>query len=259
MSKKKAKAPEPAGESAPMWIVSFADLVTLLMSFFVVLYALKQGGAAQQAATAAAIAVQFGADAPPADATDAVSLEMDRRMGRPLPPMTHDRGRDDNPPKGAEGRDPQVTKIRDGKEITSGATIEFAQGSAQVSPEADKVASQIAELVRGQLNILLIKGHISADEAALRPDDPNGMILSMQRAEAVADKLAADGIDRRILRPVACGPFEPLKTATYTSETQAANRRAEVFSTEATEAEYAPVLTVPAAPATASAPATAPN
>ena len=42
-----------------MWIVSFADLVTLMMSFFVVLYALKQGGEKQQMDTMAAIKATF--------------------------------------------------------------------------------------------------------------------------------------------------------------------------------------------------------
>ena len=49
--KKKAAAAEPAGESAPMWIVSFADLVTLMMSFFVVLYAMETGAAASSRST----------------------------------------------------------------------------------------------------------------------------------------------------------------------------------------------------------------
>ena len=45
---KRKKAEEPAGESAPMWIVSFADLVTLLMSFFVILSVKPEGTATVQ-------------------------------------------------------------------------------------------------------------------------------------------------------------------------------------------------------------------
>src|SRR4029079_19333805 len=45
---KKHKPEEPAGESAPMWIVSFADLVTLLMSFFVILSVKPEGTATVQ-------------------------------------------------------------------------------------------------------------------------------------------------------------------------------------------------------------------
>jgi chemotaxis protein MotB len=37
MSEKKAPPPEESGEKVPLWIISFADMITLLMSFFVML------------------------------------------------------------------------------------------------------------------------------------------------------------------------------------------------------------------------------
>src|SRR5262245_60042506 len=39
MSKKK-KAPPPAQEGAPEWMVSYADMITIMMAFFVVMYAM---------------------------------------------------------------------------------------------------------------------------------------------------------------------------------------------------------------------------
>lgn len=262
---KKAKPPEPAGESAPMWIVSFADLVTLLMSFFVVLYALKQGGTGQQQELAAAIKKQFGY-VPPEDSDDPVDMIINQKLGRPLPPMQHLKGRDENPPKGADGRDPEVTKIRDGKEITSGAAMTFKAGDATITPESERVIRKIADIVRGHTNILMIKGHVSADELSLHPDDANGISLSTQRSLAVGDMLVKLGIDRRVIRPVACGPFEPLRSQSYTPEALAANRRVEIYSTEATETQYFPAATVPATETAAppdagpaSAPATQPS
>ena len=80
---KKAKAPEPAGESAPMWIVSFADLVTLMMSFFVVLYAMKQGGEKQQMDTMAAIKATFDpAYEPPQDANPDAVMEIQLKLAQ---------------------------------------------------------------------------------------------------------------------------------------------------------------------------------
>src|SRR3954469_22858736 len=84
---KKAKAPEPAGESAPMWIVSFADLVTLMMSFFVVLYALKEGGQKQQMEVSAAIRATFDPHyVPPEDSPIEWQQAIRRFQGRPGPP-----------------------------------------------------------------------------------------------------------------------------------------------------------------------------
>lgn len=245
MSKKKAAAPEPAGESAPMWIVSFADLVTLMMSFFVVLYALKQGGPEQQLNTAAAIAAQFGAE-PPLDATDDYAMAIRHFRGIPVPTREKQMGHADVPADSPEGPDTKVTNIRDGKEITSGGSILFDSGSAALTPGAKGIVRKVADLVRGKTNILMIKGHVSADEIALRPDDLQGWTLSYQRAITVADELARLGIDRRLLRPVPCGANEPLKAQVYDTENLKLNRRAVIYSTESTLSDYFPATYVPA-------------
>ena len=72
------------------------------------------------------------------------------------------------------------------------------------------------------------------------------MGLSYQRACLVAEELVKLGIDRRVLRPVACGPFEPIKTGIYDTAGLRINRRAEVFTTDYTAADYSPISTVPA-------------
>jgi chemotaxis protein MotB len=255
MAKKKAAAPEPAGESAPMWIVSFADLVTLMMSFFVVLYALKQGGPEQQLERTAAIMAQFGND-PPVDANDDLSMAIKRYRGIPVPTRDKAMGHSDSAADGPEGPDPKVTNIRDGKEITSGGSILFDSGSTAITPDAKLVIEKLADLLRGKTNILMIKGHVSADEIALRPSDPQGWTLSYMRATTVADELTKLGIDRRLLRPVPCGANEPLKAQVYDAETLKQNRRAVIYSTESTLSDYFPSSYVPATESATSEPAT---
>ncbi len=49
-----------------------------------------------------------------------------------------------------------------------------------------------------------------------------------------------------MLRPVACGPFEPLKTGSYDAETLRRNRRVEIFTTDYTASDYFPTSTVQA-------------
>jgi chemotaxis protein MotB len=241
--KKKAAAPEPAGESAPMWIVSFADLVTLMMSFFVVLYALKQGGTKQQLETTAQIKTKFGWTADPLsdDPLDRVGR---RIQGIPEPVYDRNPGNTSTPADGADGSNPHVTTIRAGKEMVTGGKLTFDSGQSVLSADAKGTLAQIAQKIRGLSNVLMIKGHVSADELSLIPDDPNGMGLSFRRASVVADELARLGIDRRVLRPVACGSFEPVKTGAYDPATQRLNRRAEVFTTDYTASDYFPEHTV---------------
>ncbi len=256
--KKKAAAPEPAGESAPMWIVSFADLVTLMMSFFVVLYALKQGGEKRQLETAADIRAMFDPGyIPPADSTSEFDQLVRMRHGlAPGPNYVNNGGHALKPTDGATGVDQTVTAIRPGKQIVTGTRITFELNSTALDPGDLDAIRQIADKIRGLNNILFVKGHISPDELPLRPDDPQGMGLSYLRANCVIEEFARQGIDRKVLRPLACGPYEPLKTAAYDPATIKLNRRVEVFTTENTASDYIPINTVPATEKPAPAPAT---
>src|SRR6478609_5849803 len=102
-AQKKAKAPEPAGESAPMWIVSFADLVTLLMSFFVVLYALKEGGEKRQMEVAAAIKATFDPSyIPSPDSPSEWDQAIRRAHGLPGPPFANMGGNATSPTNGSK-------------------------------------------------------------------------------------------------------------------------------------------------------------
>ncbi|MGN6368365.1 MAG: OmpA/MotB family protein [Phycisphaerae bacterium] len=251
--KKKAAAPEPAGESAPMWIVSFADLVTLMMSFFVVLYALKQGGEKQQMDTMAAIKATFDPSyEPPSDANPEFLQAYKRYKGIPGPPVDTLQGASQKTSKGADGANLEVQTIRMGKDNVTGGKIIFDAGQTKLSPEAIDTIHQIADRVRGLNLVLMVKGHVSADELSLRPDDPQGLSLSYQRAMAVIRELTKDEIDQRTMRPVACGAFEPLRTGVYDAASLRENRRVEVFTTEATASDFAPTPTVsPDQPATA--------
>ncbi len=66
---------------------------------------------------------------------------------------------------------------------------------------------QLFEKVQGLNNVLMIKGHVSADEIALRGRMTTmAWRLSYQRALVVVDELEKLGIDRRVaaggVRPV---------------------------------------------------------
>ena len=245
--KKREAAPEPAGESAPMWIVSFADLVTLMMSFFVVLYALKQGGEKRQLETAAAIKATFDPGyTPPIDSTSEFDQALRRYKGLPGPAYLNNGGHAPKPTDGAAGLDQSVTAIRPGRQIVTGTRISFELNSAALDTTDLDAIGQIADKVRGLNNVMFVKGHVSADEIALRPDDPEGMSLSYQRANHVIDEFVKLGIDRRVLRPLVCGPYEPLKTGAYDPAALKENRRVEIFTTENTASDFTPIRTVPA-------------
>lgn len=243
------------GHSAPMWIVSFADLVTLLLSFFVIVSAGNPKDVAYDpefAEIVAAIKKAFKY-VPPSHSNDPV----DKILLQKLKSLRHlnlknkggskgKKGEASQQIEGLSGKDDMVRTIRTGSKITIGGNVFFDRLSAELTPEAIRVIRHIADQIRGHTNVFLIKGHTSKDEEyALKDKDVD---LSYQRAKAVMNKLIEFGIDPKALRIQACRDYEPLKKGAYSELEKAKNRRAEVIATEALIVEFEENKELPSTP-----------
>jgi outer membrane protein OmpA-like peptidoglycan-associated protein len=132
---------------------------------------------------------------------------------------------------GAVGTDPEVTTIRPGQQALVGGRLTFAEGSAALSPEVVAQVRQIAALIRGHRNIVLVKGHASLDDHPDTATAEERMDLSLRRAQAVADILMGQGVSPDILRVQGCSTYEPVIQRAYTASSQIVNRRVEVEAT----------------------------
>jgi flagellar motor protein MotB len=221
------------------WIVSFADLMCLMMSFFVIMAA----GNPQDAKIdpefkeiIAAVKQAFNY-LPPADSSDPVDLQilmnqLKSQKGRGGAGKKGDAYQDT---EGAVGRHDQVQTIRVGTQTTIGTQIPFDYVSTGLTEEAVVMLTQIAQQMKGHTNIFVIKGHTSADEEHSLVE--SGRDLGYERARAVAEKLRALGLGKQSLRVQSCRDYEPLKQGAYTDAEQATNRRAEIIATESLVSE----------------------
>jgi outer membrane protein OmpA-like peptidoglycan-associated protein len=101
--------------------------------------------------------------------------------------------------------------------------IEFDFDSAEVRASAEPTLAEIAKLLTADPKLsILVVGHTDTAGAF----DYNRK-LSQRRAEAVVDRLAALGVDRKRLFPVGVGFASPVATNT-TDEGRAKNRRVEL-------------------------------
>jgi outer membrane protein OmpA-like peptidoglycan-associated protein len=64
------------------------------------------------------------------------------------------------------------------------------------------------------------------------------MLLSVQRAQAVADYLVSQGVSPDTMRVIGCSTFEPVNQRAYSADRQAANRRVEIEVTEKLVEEF---------------------
>jgi flagellar motor protein MotB len=226
-------------EECPEWIFTFADLVMLMMGFFVILWVLKptspqkptpQNAIAQTdewLETVGEIRGGFGWEPNPKspDAVDQAVIRKRARNGAGL------KGRMERETKGAEGTDPEVTSIRQGSQATVGGKLLFDRASAALSAPIKQALDQIAVQIRGHRNIVLIKGHAAPDDYPEGTSAEAKMDLSLRRAQAVADYLTRAGVEPEILRVQGCSTFEPVAQRAYTSDAQSLNRRVEVEAT----------------------------
>jgi len=238
MANKTCRCKKAECEECPEWIFTFADLVMLMMGFFVILWVLKPNpkeNAANPAsnddwiAVAASVREAFGY-LPDPHSKDPVDLHMLLKKMHTINPVKGptpgSRARVEE--QGAHGTDPEVQTIREGKHATVGGRLLFDRGSAELTPETRKGLDQIAEKIKGHYNIVMVKGHAGGDDLPDGASPQQSMELSLHRAQAAADYLTSKGVDPQVLRVQGCSTFEPVNERAYTPEAQAANRRVEI-------------------------------
>lgn len=258
-------------EECPEWIFTFADLVMLMMGFFVILWVLKPNptneGAAQAAdeewmKVVAAIREAFG-HIPESQSKDPIDLYMLKQRLKNMKPAIGpgEGGQTMNKAQGAQGTDPEVTSIRKGKQSAIGGRLLFDAADARLTPESTNMLDQIARQIRGHRQIVMIKGHASLDDYGDAATPEKLMDISIRRAQAVADYLTTHNVEPDILRVQGCSTFEPVAQHRFTANSQANNRRVEVEVTSTLVSDLqdkrdkAPELAPDDNPAPANAPA----
>jgi flagellar motor protein MotB len=239
---------EEGHEGAPEWLISFADNVTLMMGFFVILLAIsmsKPAGATASSSSPskndpstemldAAIAIREAFHNP-------VDINSPNPNELPMVRRILERSREGFSIKeGLAGNKHDVQSLRPSQYARPCAMVSFEPNSAVISPEARRTLANAVGPFKGVRTILEIRGHVSAAEAADGVDQ--GMKLSFDRALAAAHELAANGLDWRQLRIVSCSDNDRIEPLAYDAADHKKNERAEIYPTN----EVTPDYTAPA-------------
>lgn len=234
---------EEGHEGAPEWLISFADNVTLMMGFFVILLALNMKPAASGSGTSEG-ASSGGAESVSPELLDwaigvraAFNNPVDVNSTDPRDQLLVQRlmvraGRGQAAEPGPKGKFEETQTIRPSDYIGAGGVVTFEPGSGALAAEARAAAEDIARNLRGFSSVIELRGHTSAAEAHELADGGAG--LSFARAQAVAEILTAEGLSWRRLRLIACGTAEPLTAPAYDDPSHRSNQRVEVIVTDRT-------------------------
>lgn len=237
--KSKCKCPE----GVPEWIVTYGDMMSLLLCFFILLASLselKKDEEFQEVVRAVQEAFGYtgGAGFVPTQESPTTSI-LKRIDAINLHREKNNRiSRADDP--GVSGKQTTVKKVREGLQFTIGGRVTFEPGSARLMDQTKAQLDKVVEVIRGQNNKVEIRGHCSNDDLPAGATAAAYWQLSYQRALAVEQYLTdpARGIDPRRLRVVACSNYEPLAQRVYDPAQVAVNRRVEVIATEALVADF---------------------
>lgn len=237
--KKRQEEPEKP-QNQERWLLTYADMITLLMTFFVVMYALSKietnkfsalAESLQEAFNMPGIQLESGQGGHSQSPTDALL--------RP-PPGTG------LSPRPSSIRDPFIERARStlATEIKTGAVrmnteargvvlalsgdVNFREGSANLEPSAMRIMEKVADLVRGMPNPIVVEGHTDNTPVAPGSRFDSNLMLSAARAVSVAQALELLDVPKDRLSATGYGDAKPAQP-NNTPEGRAYNRRVDIL------------------------------
>lgn len=225
-----------AGGGAPAWMVTFGDMMALLLCFFVLLQAFSElKDEKQYTRVVRAIQEAFGyrGEAGRMPIEDAPLQSLIQKLETAA--SNHAQGTAAQGAAETEGIDGpfvKVTRLTDGIVFTLGGPNMFQPLSATVSEAGRVELERLAAVLAGRKNRIIIRGHAASkhlpSEGRWRHLDD----LSYARAAAVRDVLVPLGVADGGLRIEAVGDREPLEARAFEAVDMALNRRVDIVLTE---------------------------
>ena len=213
--KAKPAASPRAEEGAPAWLVTYGDMITLVLCFFVLLFSISSLEQAQFEEAAGSLRKHLGYM--PEHQTQ-IKTETVTDVAEPM------RGfRWDVPIIGREARTVQIT----GNRVTIGGKVAFDEGDWRLKEEIKPILDRLADKLRGTRGRIEVRGHANKDEARGIDD----MDLSYRRARAVRDYLIIRGVEARSFRVGGVSYFHSVK-ADVSGDPPPENRRVDIIRTE---------------------------
>jgi chemotaxis protein MotB len=237
MARRKKRAEAAPHDNEERWLLTYADMITLLMVLFVVMYAISNTDVRKFTALAQSVSAAFNNDVfagtQQVSISDGVSSEpqsaqFDQGSGivatdyRAIEASVRDSVI-------SQGRGDQVSvdRVPEGIAIRISDALLFPSGRASIDDAAMKVVEQIATSIKPLPNNIRVEGHTD-DTPPSGPFYADNWQLSTARALAVLDALQLLGVSPDRLAAAGYGQFKPI-VANTDDASRARNRRVDVL------------------------------
>jgi chemotaxis protein MotB len=190
---------EEEEETAPFWMISFSDLMTLLMAFFVLLYAVSIADQKKMEAMAEGMAARF-------------ALNGNRSSGNKAPVA------DPNLPKVAPKDMTGIPELkitpRKQTGTANGTIVFFPKGSFELNELGRETLKRLSEQLRGSPLPIRVEGHASRTEIgsseAIEEAERHVDDWAYNRACSVRDYMVSQGLKMSQITLVVIGQYHPL-------------------------------------------------
>ncbi|MCA9271251.1 MAG: OmpA family protein [Planctomycetales bacterium] len=224
--------PEQAA-GIPEWVVTFGDMMSLLLTFFIMLVSLSEIKQEQKfQAMVESFRKQFGHDMSAASLVPGTAKPRNSKISNLA---TMGRAKRYNMMKGGDkvhapvGDDPRVRIVRPGTQTTIGTVLTFGELSIVLSQQQEIDLQLLASEIGGKPQKIEVRGHSGGQPLPRGSAYEDHWELAYRRAKVVAEFLMEDlGIEPRRIRISVAGSQEPY-TLEPDPEEQKRNPRVEVY------------------------------
>ncbi len=213
------RKPVEAKVSSDRWLVSYADFITLLFAFFVVMYSVSQVNETEYRELSETLSATFERRSQatpgervgqPGDGKLVAIAELARTIEAALAELI-------------EAKQVTVRSTEEWVEISVNANLLFDTASASPSAEARQIFAEVSTLLAPYDNGIKVSGH--TDNLPIHNKQfANNWELSAARATSVVELLRQNGVAPQRLAAIGYGEFQPLADNS-TEAGRAQNRR----------------------------------
>lgn len=223
---------EDSPPGVPEWVVTYGDMMSLLLTFFIMLVSMSE--LKDEGKNRAALDSMKEVFGPTSGTAGAPGRTFNSRSD-----FQHRRSKSEKKQTGLEkgsvasagpgGNQPTVSTVNHGEIVTVGGSLEFEQFDTELNEDAMADLERILTAIRKIPNRVIVRGHSFAEPVRRKPQFRDQHDLSFARARSVAKYLIENNISPDRILVSAAGDAEP-RVQTRNIDDRRHNRRVDVFT-----------------------------
>ena len=209
---------EESTPSISIWVVPYGNLMTILMIFFLILYAYSfVVSGIRYESVVQSLQKDVGGEVNREYMDRVIRKAREREAAKEMDGLLDDKGLK---------KFANVKIDKDGIKVIFQSPVLFDLGKAELKPETISVLDEVAKVIKDMPNEVLVEGHTD-DRPIVSGEFRSNWELSAARAFSVIAYFIAQGVDPGRLSAIGYGEYRPLYP-NDTEEHRAFNRRIEI-------------------------------